>query len=323
MNDFPKRVIVNEDGPREGFQIESAIISTAAKIELIDALSRTGIKEIQVASFVSPRRVPQWADADAVVAGLTPRQGVSYTGLYLNQRGLERAIATGKLHIEGGISLCASAAFLARNQQATPEQQKQTRRDMVRLLLANNVPVTGASVSAAFGCNFQGDISTQHVLATLKDVFAIAREFDLKLKTIGLSDTMAWATPARIKTTIAAIRNRYPDMGLSLHLHDTRGLAVANAYAGLEMGVDSFDSSIGGLGGCPFAAHKGAAGNLCTEDFVFMCEEMGVETGIDLDKLIEASDVAEGIVGHPLPGSVRRGGTLAALRRSLREGVHA
>jgi hydroxymethylglutaryl-CoA lyase len=314
MSDRPTRVTINEDGPREGFQIESAVISTAAKIELIDALARTGIREIQTVSFVSPKRVPQWADAEAVVAGLAPQEGVRFTGLYLNEQGLRRALATKRLHVVGGISLCASAAFLARNQNATPEKQRDARRAMVELFLAEGIPVEHASVSAAFGCNFQGDIPIAQLLAALAEVFSLAAEFGLKLDSIGLSDTMAWATPATIRSAVESIRKRYPSAAITLHLHDTRGLAVANAYVGLEMGVDGFDASVGGLGGCPFAAHSGASGNLCTEDFVFMCEEMGIETGIDLDRLIEASDLAERIVGHPLPGSVRRGGTLSALR---------
>jgi hydroxymethylglutaryl-CoA lyase len=126
---------------------------------------------------------------------------------------------------------------------------------------------------------------------------------------------MAWATPQSIKRVVGAVRERWPDLRINLHLHDTRGLGLADAYAGLEMGVDSFDAAVAGLGGCPFAGHKGAAGNVCTEDLVFMCEEMGISTGVDLESLIQAAQLAEEVVGHPLPGSVMRGGTLARLRR--------
>ena len=316
MTDMPTFVTINEDGPREGFQIEKAVISTASKIELISALAETGLKEIQTVSFVSPKKVPQWIDAEEVVAGLPVVEGVKFTGLYLNEQGLRRALATKKLHIEGGISLCASAAFLARNQNATPEKQREHRRDMVRLLQSENIPVTNGSVSAAFGCNFQGEIDLPTLMQTIADVFSIAAEFDLKLGTLNLSDTMAWGNPVSIKRSLSAIRDRYPDITVSLHLHDTRGLALANAYAGLEMGVTIFDGSIGGLGGCPFASHKGASGNLCTEDFAFMCVEMGIETGLDLDRLIEVSELAERIVGHTLPGSVRQGGLLTTMRRA-------
>lgn len=317
MSDLPSRVQINEDGPREGIQIETAVIPTEGKIALIDALAQTGLSEIQTVSFVSPRRVPQWADAEAVVAGLTPREGVRYTGLYLNEQGLKRAIDTGRLEIEGGISLCASPAFLQRNQNTTPEGQREIRRRMVDMFRQHGVPVNRIGVSAAFGCNFQGDIPLEQLLGTVAEAFGIADECDLTIDSIGLSDTMGWATPVQITRTVGVLRETYPDQRVSLHLHNTRGLAMANAYAGLMMGVADFDSSIGGIGGCPFAAHKGAAGNLCTEDFAFMCDELGIETGLDLDALIAASELAEKVVGHPLPGSVRRGGTLKAVRERV------
>jgi hydroxymethylglutaryl-CoA lyase len=134
------------------------------------------------------------------------------------------------------------------------------------------------------------------------------------LEYVSLADTMAWATPLAIKRVVGAVRDRHPDLELSLHLHDTRGLGLANAYAGLEMGIRRFDAAVAGLGGCPFAGHAGAAGNICTEDFVLMCEEMGIATGVDLDALIDCALLAEDILGHPLPGAVMRGGTLARLR---------
>jgi hydroxymethylglutaryl-CoA lyase len=139
----------------------------------------------------------------------------------------------------------------------------------------------------------------------------------MKPEVFSLADTMAWATPKSIRELVGKVRERYPDMTLSLHLHDTRGMGIANAYAGLEMGVAIFDSTVAGLGGCPFAAHKGAAGNVCTEDLVFMLDEMGIATGIDLDKLIAVAQLAEDIVGHPLPGSVKMGGSLSALREKM------
>ena len=168
---------------------------------------------------------------------------------------------------------------------------------------------------AAFGCNFAGEIAVETVLDMVEQIVDIAAEHDVGLEVISLADTMAWATPLSIKRVVGAVRERFPLLDIALHLHDTRGMGIANAYAGLEMGVGIFDSAVAGLGGCPFAAHKGAAGNVCTEDLVFMCEEMGVATGVDLEKLIEAARLAEDIVGHPLPGSVKMGGDLAALRR--------
>jgi hydroxymethylglutaryl-CoA lyase len=138
-----------------------------------------------------------------------------------------------------------------------------------------------------------------------------------------LADTMAWATPRKIRAVVDAVQDRFPELDITLHLHDTRGMGIANAYAGLEMGVRSFDASVAGLGGCPFAAHKGAAGNVCTEDLVFMCEEMGIDTGVDLDRLIDAASLAEEIVGHPLPGSVKQGGSLRRLREAARAAATA
>lgn len=314
MSSYPKSVTINEDGPREGIQIEKNVLSTDAKVELIEALAETGLRHIQIVSFVNPKRVPQWSDAEAVVARVSMREGIEYTGLFLNPMGLTRALATGRLHIDGEVNLCASAAFLARNQNTTPEKQIEMRREMARTFLDNGIAIDMAGVSAAFGCNYQGDIPLTSLLSTVATVFELADEFSARIRTLRLSDTMGWATPDTIIRSTEAVRERYPDIEICLHLHDTRGLAMANAHAGLRAGVTAFDTSVGGLGGCPFAAHKGAAGNLCTEDFVFLCDELGIDTGIDLDAMIAASDTAERIVGHPLQGAVRRGGSLRRIR---------
>lgn len=318
MADWPKFVHIHEEGPREGFQFEKGPIPTEAKVELIDTLSQTGLKEIQVVSFVNPRRVPGMADADEVVKRFKKRSGVRYRGLWLNEQGLHRAIAAGKIHVKGRILLCASEPFLLRNQNSTLEQMVQGVRNMIGVYKANNIEVVEGGVQAAFGCNFQGEVPINHVLTIVHRVVSIAAEHEIALKNLVLADTMAWATPRSIRSVVGAVRERYPDIDITLHLHDTRGMAIANAYAGLEMGVHSFDSSVAGLGGCPFAAHKGAAGNVCTEDLVFMCEEMGIDTGVDLEKLIDCANLAESIVGHPLPGSLKQGGGLKKLREAAR-----
>ena len=204
-----------------------------------------------------------------------------------------------------------------RNNNRTTAQEFEYARRVLDQYKEHGIPVERGSVSSAFGCNFQGDIPTSTVLDILRRIFEIADDNAIELKEISLADTMAWATPAMIKRTIGAIREKYPDLPINLHLHDTRGMGIANAYAALEMGVDMFDACVAGLGGCPFAGHKGAAGNVCTEDLVFMCEEMGIETGLDLDKLIECARLAEEIVGHPLPGSVMKGGSLKRLRSAV------
>jgi hydroxymethylglutaryl-CoA lyase len=170
---------------------------------------------------------------------------------------------------------------------------------------------------AAFGCNFQGDIAPEQVVRVLADGFAIADEAGVKITTLSLADTMGWATPLRIERVVGAVRARWPEPHIALHLHDTRGLAVANAFAALRLGVSRFDATVGGLGGCPFAAHRGAAGNICTEELVLLCEEMGIATGVDLDALIEVGRMAEGIVGHPLPSELLHAGSLDAFRRRI------
>jgi hydroxymethylglutaryl-CoA lyase len=314
MSDLPKFVDINEEGPREGFQFEKGAISTARKIELIDALSQTGLKQIQVASFVNPRNVPGWADADEVVARFEKKPGIRYTALWLNAKGFERAVAAKRLDIQGSISLTASETFLKRNQNRTLAQNLEAQRDMIALYKHHGVTVDRASIMAAFGCNFEGEVPVGTVLGLIDRVFELAQEHQLSIKIVSLADTMAWATPLAIKRMIGAVRERHPDLRLALHLHDTRGMGIANALAGLEVGVDVFDAAVAGLGGCPFAAHKGAAGNVCTEDLVFMLHEMGIKTGIDLNKLIAAAELAEDIVGHPLPGSVKVGGALDRMR---------
>lgn len=316
MSDLPKSIEINEEGPREGFQIESGDIPTARKVELIDALSNTGLRHMQIVSFVNPKKVPGMADAEAVVRAITPRVGVDYAGLWLNEKGLERAMATGRLKIEGRIALCASEKFLKRNNNKSFTEQIAYNHRAIDMFKEHGIAVKKGSIMAAFGCNFEGDVDASKVVEQVDQMFTIAAERDVDIETVSLADTMAWANPASIKKTVGAIRERYPDLKLNLHLHDTRGMAIANAYAGLEMGVDRFDTSVAGLGGCPFAGHKGAAGNICTEDLVFMCDEMGIETGIDLQRLIECARLAEDIVGHPLPGSVKVGGSLTSLRES-------
>lgn len=325
MSDLPSFVHINEEGPREGFQIEPGPIATARKIELIDALSQTGLTHMQIVSFVNPKAVPGMADAEQIVAGITQRPDVAYTALWLNERGFERAVATGRLDNRGSLALCASDPFLMRNQNRTPEQQLAGQHRIVEMYKARGIPVERGGIMAAFGCNFAGDVTVGRVVSLVGQLLDIAAEHGVALKVISLSDTMAWATPISIKRVVGAIRDKFPGLDLSLHLHDTRGMGIANAQAGLEMGVARYDSCVGGLGGCPFAGHAGAAGNVCTEDLVFMCQEIGIETGLDLEALIGCANLAEDIVGHPLPGSVMKGGSLRRMRniigRALRDKI--
>jgi isopropylmalate/homocitrate/citramalate synthase len=316
MSDLPKHVEVHEEGPREGFQIEPGPITTDQKIRLIEALAETGLHHIQACSFVNPRLVPGWADAEAVVEGFQTKPDIHYTGLFFNGNGLDRALAfKDKLTVTGAISLTASEGFTKKNLNRTHAENVAAMKRHSEIQLAKGIPVNRVGVMAAFGCNYQGDITPAQVIKTLQDGMAIAEETGADITLFSLADTMGWAAPHRIEMVIGEVRNRWPDMKISLHLHDTRGLAVTNAHAGLKMGVSRFDSTVGGLGGCPFAGQPKAAGNICTEELVLLCEEMGIDTGVDLDALIEVGRMAEDIVGHQLPSELIHAGSLDAFRR--------
>mgnify|MGYP001448398365 FL=1 len=316
MSDLPSTVEIHEEGPREGFQIEPGPISTVDKVKLIDALSKTGLKHIQACSFVNPRLVPGWADAEKVVESFDAHEDVEYTGLYFNGNGLDRALAfKDKLTISGSISLTASEGFTKKNLNRTHAENMAAMERHVMSHLELGIPVNRIGVMAAFGCNYQGDISPATVIKTLEDGMQIAAKTGAEITLFSLADTMGWAAPHRIERVVGEVRNVWPDMTISLHLHDTRGLAIANAYSALKMGVRQFDSTVGGLGGCPFAGQPKAAGNICTEELVLLCEELGIATGVDLDQLIDVGRLAEDIVGHQLPGELIHAGSLDAFRR--------
>ena len=318
MSDLPKKVDIQEEGPREGFQIEPGPISTERKIELIDALSATGLKKIQVASFVNPKRVPGWADADAVIDGFAAKEGIVYHALWLNEKGIERAMQhSDKLTHMGSISTTASETFMKHNTNRSFEINREVQRGQLKLYKKYGIEVRRASLMTAFGCNFQGSVAPGTAVERLREILDIAAEEGTDIEILSLADTMGWAAPKGIKEVVGKVRETWPDKRICLHLHDTRGMGVANVYAGMEMGVDLFDSSVAGLGGCPFAALKGAAGNVCTEDVVFLCNELGIETGVNLDKLIEVARLAEDIVGHPLPGSIMHAGSLTQYRGAI------
>lgn len=316
MSDLPKFVEVHEEGPREGFQIEPGPIPTARKIELIEALAETGLEHIQVCSFVNTRLVPGWADAEAVVEGFKAKPGIHYTGLWFNANGLERALKfRDKLTIKGAIALTASEGFTKKNLHRTHAENVEAMKKQTALHLSHDVKVSRVGIMAAFGCNYQGDISAEQVVKVVQDGMDIAAEAGATIDTISLADTMGWAIPPRIEKTVGAVRAKWPTMTIALHLHDTRGMAVANAHSAIKLGVAQFDSTVGGLGGCPFAGQPKAAGNICTEELVLLCQEMGIDTGIDLDKLIEVGRLAEEIVGHQLPSELIHAGSLEAFRK--------
>jgi hydroxymethylglutaryl-CoA lyase len=313
MPDLPRQVHLHEEGPREGFQIEPGPIATADKVRLIESLAATGLDEIECVSFVDPRRVPGMADAEDVARAIRRREGVRYTGLWLNLRGLQRARAAG-IEVNGSLGLSASETFSVRNNGKDTEGLLAAMRETMDYLIEHDIPISSGIVMTAFGCNLEGAIPVQRVVEQAGRLMALAGEYGAKLPVLRLADTVGWANPNAIAAVVGAVRERWPQQRIGLHLHDTRGTAMANALMGLQMGVDSFDSACAGLGGCPFAGHKGAAGNICTEDLAFMCEEMGIATGLDLDALVESARMAESIVGHPLPGKLMHGGTLARWR---------
>ncbi len=316
MSDLPKHVDIHEEGPREGFQIEPGPIATADKIRLIEALAETGLTHIQACSFVSPRVVPQWADAEQTVAGFKAKPGVDYTALWFNASGLDRALAfKDKLKLTGSISLTATEGFTKKNLNRSHAENVEAMRKQTALHLERGVPVKRIGVMAAFGCNYSGDVAPARVVKVIEDGFRIADEAGAKIELISLADTMGWAIPPRIERVIGEVRSRWPGQTIALHLHDTRGMAIANAHAAIKMGIAQFDTTVGGLGGCPFAGQKGAAGNICTEELVLLCEEMGIHTGVDLDQLIEVGRMAEAIVGHQLPSELIHAGSLDAFRR--------
>ena len=311
--DMPTKISIREEAPREGFQSESAIIPRDQKIAFIEALAATGVKEVNCVSFVNARRVPQMADAEEVVAGLKKRPGVRYIGTWLNEKGLERALAT-QLDVGGKIGVAASDSFARNNHGRDRAGVLAEQRRMLDLYKHHGIPIDTAYVYVAFGCNYEGDVPASSVVAAIEGIHTACAEIGEKPQIVYLCDTVGWANPLSVKRAVGMVRERWPDLKLGLHLHDTRGMGIANVLAGLELGVSAFDSSCGGLGGCPFSGSKTAAGNVCTEDIVQMCEEMGIATGIDLEAMIECARMAEDMVGHALPGRVMHAESVRSVR---------
>lgn len=317
MSDLPKRVHFHEEGPREGFQIERGTFPLDQRASLVDALSETGLEEIQVSSFVSPKAVPQMADAEALFAAIRRKPGVRYDAVWLNERGYERARACPGVHITGRIALYASDAFAMRNNNCTAAEMRGRVNDWLDRYAADGVAMERALVMAAFGCNFEGEVAPGRAIGELVWAWTTCKARGMATPRLYLADTMGWANPQAIRRAIGLLREAVPEAEIGLHLHDTRGLGPANVLAALEMGVSHFDSSVAGLGGCPFAGHGDArgAGNICTEDMVFLCHEMGIETGVDLEALIDAARLAERIIGRPLSGRLMHAGSLKAYRQ--------
>lgn len=290
MTTLPRRVTIVEVGPRDGLQNESAPIDTATKIALIDALGAAGHTRIEAGAFVSPKWVPQMADAEAVFGGIRRRPGVSYSALVPNMAGLERAVAS---RVDGiAVFAAASETFSRRNINTSIDDSLAAYAGVVRAAREAGLGARGY-VSTAFGCPFEGAVDPVRVIAVTRALL------DMGATEVAISDTIGIAHPGQVRDLVTALGREVPLDAIALHLHDTRGTALVNVYAGLEAGVTVFDSSAGGLGGCPYA--PGAAGNLATEDLLFMLDGLGITTGVDRRLVAAASRTLEPKLGHPLP----------------------
>jgi len=285
----PRRVTIVEVGPRDGLQNENAALSTADKVAFVNRLSRAGLPAVEVTAFVSPKWVPQMADAADVLAAIERAPATRYTALVPNLAGLERAEAAGVTEV--AIFAAASETFSRRNINQGIDESLTTYRAVTARARALGVRVR-AYLSTAFGCPFEGPVD----VARVADISAALME--MGAFEVAVSDTIGIAHPGQVPAVLEAVAARVPLAQIALHFHDTRGTALANVLAALQHGVATYDASCGGLGGCPYA--PGATGNLATEDLIYMLDGLGIETGVRLDGLMEASTFIEPLVGHPL-----------------------
>jgi hydroxymethylglutaryl-CoA lyase len=299
---LPAEVSVYEVSPRDGLQNEPVQVPTPAKVRLIDALLAAGIRRTEVTSFVSPKWVPQLADADNLCRILKRPEGVTFSALCPNRIGLDRALDTPINEV--AVFLSVSETHNKRNVNKTVAETLAGFRDVIQPAVAQGLRVRGY-LSTLWGCPFEGDIDPRKGVAITRQLI------DMGCYEVSLGDTIGVGTPRQTQSIVRMFLDEFGHERIALHFHDTRGTALSNVLVGLELGVRTFDASVAGLGGCPYA--PGAAGNLATEDLVYTLHGMGVGTGIDLDKLLEAGRVAEAIVGRELPGKVHKAGA-----RSLR-----
>ena len=296
MSDLPERLSLREVGPRDGLQNEEPV-PTAGKVALIDTLSDTGVERIEAVSFVRPAAVPQMADAEDVWSAISRSNDVRYSALVPNLRGAQRALDAGVEEIEVVVS--ASDTHNRKNVNRSTEESLEDIAQVIELAHGRGASVQ-VIVATAFGCPYEGDVPVERVLRVIDRAVSDGAD------AISYGDTTGMATPARVTRLVGETRFAVPEEPLNLHFHNTRGTGLANVLAALQLGVSDFDASVGGLGGCPYA--PGASGNIATEELVHMVEDMGIETGIDLERMIEAAAEAERLVGRPLPSQVLRAG---------------
>jgi len=287
---LPAEVTVYEVGPRDGLQNEARQVPTADKIRFIDSLVAAGIRDIEITSFVSPKWIPQLADSAEVARGVRRPPGVRMSALVPNRRGLETALAAGMKEV--AVFMSASETHNKKNVNKTIADTLAAFEEVVPHARAAGVPVR-AYLSTCFGCPYEGDVDPERVVALTGQLA------DLGVYQVSISDTIGVANPMQVEDVLTRVLAKHPISTVAVHFHDTQGTALANCVAALALGVTTIDSSAGGLGGCPYA--PGASGNLATEDLVAMLHAMGVKTGIDLDKLTEASRTAATFIGHELP----------------------
>jgi len=294
-------VSIVEMAPRDGLQNESTVLSTADKVELVERAVRAGARRIEVTSFVNPSRVPQMADADEVMAALPRPDGVSYAGLVMNDRGLDRALAAGVDEVD--VVVVATDTFCLRNQGVTTDEACRQAAALVSRAREAGV-LTTVTIGASFGCPFEGEVTEER----LREV--VARVVDAGPDELALADTIGVAVPTAVTSRLALAAGVAGDVPLRLHLHDTRHTGVANAVAAHAAGVRTLDASIGGTGGCPFAPN--ATGNVATEDLVYLFDRMGVGTGLDLATTTATTAWLEERLGKRLPGALLRAGSFPA-----------
>jgi hydroxymethylglutaryl-CoA lyase len=294
---WPASIRVREVGPRDGLQSESVKLETSAKVELIDALGAAGLKYIEAVSFVSPKAVPQMADASDVCARMKRWPGVVYSGLVPNRTGAEQAVKAGLDALQ--VFVAATDTYNMENVGRPVRESMDDVRAVVEVGSRAAVPVEG-TISTAFGCPYEGSVPASRVVEVSRWMV------DEGVTTLSYGDTTGMATPRRVAEVVGALGHALPQVSINLHFHDTRGAGLANVVSALNEGIDYFDASIGGLGGSPFAA--GATGNIATEDLVHMVEDMDIDTGVDLEALLDAARLAERLLGRDLPGKILRAG---------------
>ncbi len=297
MNDLPASVRVKEVGPRDGLQAESVILSTEDKLRLISCLADAGLREIETTSFVHPEAIPPLADAEEVFANLKRRPGVVYSAIVPNEKGAERAVEAGADEIQ--VFLAATESYNQSNVGMSVEESLEQAARIAEIVRGADTPFV-AVLSVAFGCPYEGPVAQERVLELS------GRLIELGAEEIAYGDTTGMAYPTQVRALSEAYRERYPEVPLRMHFHNTRGMGLANVLAALEAGVDRIDASVGGLGGSPFA--EGATGNIPTEDLVHMLHEMGIETGVNLEALIGCARLLEELLERELPGQVIKAG---------------